>query len=151
MRMKRTEADTGRWFAVVTPKGKRSREEKEKKTEMMKQVNQWKLGGEEEKRCWNTWLQNAVRQDSLITDAYSRRQKLKIDDKCTDADDVIHDVVSSRRCLRSQTILSLMIFTLKWSHGTLLTLNFQTMKVLRLHPISRSRSTCTIRILMYEI
>lgn len=50
MRMKRTEADTGRWFAMVTPKGKRSREEKEEKIEMMKQVNQWKLGGEKEKK-----------------------------------------------------------------------------------------------------
>lgn len=31
-----------------------------------------------------------MRQNSLITDAYNSRQKLKIDDKCTDADDVIH-------------------------------------------------------------
>lgn len=56
----------------------------------MKQVNQWKLGGEKEEKCRNTWLQKAVRQNSLIIDAYNSRQKPKIDDKCTDADDVIH-------------------------------------------------------------
>lgn len=57
---------------------------------MMKQANQWKLGAEKEEKCWNTWLQKAVRQNSLIIDAYNSRQKLKIDDKCTEADDVIH-------------------------------------------------------------
>lgn len=54
---------------------------------------------------WNRWinenwvvkrrksaetLQKAVRQNCLIIDAYNSRQKLKIDDKCTEADDVIH-------------------------------------------------------------
>lgn len=60
---------------------------------MMKQVNQWKLGGEEEEK-WSETLdfKKAARQNSWIIDAYNSRQKLKIEDKCTDINDVIHHI-----------------------------------------------------------
>lgn len=82
--MKRTGADAGR-FAVVTPEGKRRRrrDRNNKTGGLMKTVVKRRKNAE-------TRLQKAVRQNCLIIDAYNSKKKLKIDDKWTEADDVIH-------------------------------------------------------------
>lgn len=81
--MKRTGADAGR-FAVVTPEGKRRRRDRNNETGgSMKTVVKRRKNAE-------TRLQKAVRQNCLIIDAYNSKKTLKIDDKWTEADDVIH-------------------------------------------------------------
>lgn len=89
-RMKRALGDGGWAFAVWwSLKGKAGRKQRrgwnDETGESVK--TGWWRGG---KVKWNAWLQKAVGQNSWIIDAYNSRQKLKIEDKCTDINDGIH-------------------------------------------------------------
>lgn len=87
-RMKRTVGDGGWAFAVWwSLKGKAGRKQRrgwnDETGESVK--TGWWRGG---KVKWKAWLQKAARQNSWIIDAYNSRQELKIEDKCTDINDV---------------------------------------------------------------
>lgn len=66
--------------------------EKNKKQKRLEWWNRWvhEIWVVKRRKNAQTLLQKAVRQNSLIIDAYNSRKKPKIDDKCTEADDVIH-------------------------------------------------------------
>lgn len=139
-RMRRTVADTRRWLAVVTPEGKKQKKITEKKR--LHWRNRWiNKNWVVKKRKIAETLQKARRQNCLIIDAYNSGRKLKIDDKCREADDVIHCIHYSDLntldvdcCfITSQTVLFLLNSRPKWCHVTLLTLHFQTMTVQYLH------------------